>query len=128
MLRAIRSSRSLKVSLALALVTIPLTAIAAYIITDRQTKNMEALTLAEGKLAASLGAKTYGAMLEDAIDNGYLTVNEAFDQNYEEIKGYDWAGKAKYHTRYDAYTDRVVLAFQDKFLENPEFVFAVGVD
>jgi methyl-accepting chemotaxis protein len=45
-----------------------------------------------------------------------------------EIKGYDFGGKPKYHTRYDAFTDRAVLVFQDKFLDHKDFLFAVGVD
>ncbi len=128
MLQWIKSSLSLKVSLTLTLVTLPLTAVAAYVITARQTQNMQELTLGEGKLAAALGAKMYGAILEEAIDNGYLMANEVFDQSYQEIKGYDWAGKPKFHTKYDFYTDRTVLGFEDRFLDNPEFVYAVGAD
>jgi HAMP domain-containing protein len=45
-----------------------------------------------------------------------------------EIKGYDWGKNPKYHTRYDALTDRSVLVFQDRILEDQDFVFAVGVD
>jgi HAMP domain-containing protein len=128
LLQAIKKSLSLKVSIALALVTLPLTGVAAYVITARQTQNMEELTLNEGRLAATLGAKTYGTILEDAIDNGYLMSNEVFDQSYEEIRGYDWGSKPKFHTKYDFYTDRTVLGFQDRYLENPEFVYAIGVD
>jgi HAMP domain-containing protein len=51
-----------------------------------------------------------------------------FDQSYEQIVGYEWSGKPKFHTKYDFYTDRTVLGFQDQFLRNPEFVYAVGVD
>src|SRR5687767_1356962 len=128
MVSVIRNSLSLKVSVTLAIVTLVLTTVAATWITAGQTRAMEDLTLNKGKLAAALGAQTYSAMLEDAIDNGYLTVDEVFDKSYEEIKGYDWTGKAKYHTKYDFYTDRVVLKFQDRFLESEDFVYAVGTD
>jgi HAMP domain-containing protein len=128
MVDMVKNSLSLKVSLTLALVTMVLTSAAAVLITARQTHAMEELTLNKGRLAASLGAQTYSSMLEDAIDNGYLTVDEVFDRNYEPIKGYDWAGKAKYHTKYDFYTDRVVLKFQDRFLDSEDFVYAVGAD
>ena len=128
MVSAVKRSLSLKVSVTLALVTLGLTAVAAAVITARETRAMEELTLNKGRLAASLGAQAYSAMLEDAIDNGYLTVDEIFDRNYQEIKGYDWAGKAKYHTKYDFYTDRVVLKFQDRFLGSEDFVYAVGSD
>jgi HAMP domain-containing protein len=128
MVQTIKNSLSLKVSLTLAVVTLVLTTAVAFFITSRQTRAMEELTLNKGKLAAALGAQTYSAMLEDAIDNGYLTVDEVFDTRYEPIKGYDFAGKAKYHTRFDFYTDRVVLKFQDRFLESQDFVYAVGSD
>jgi methyl-accepting chemotaxis protein len=55
-------------------------------------------------------------------------VADVFDRDYAEIKGYDFGGKPKYHTRYDAFTDRGVLVFQDKFLDHKDFLFAVGVD
>ena len=128
MLKRIQKSLGLKVYVTLALVTLPAAAGAAYLITARQGNAMEEMTLAEGKLAATIGAKMYGGALEELIDSGSLTVTDAFDQGYEEIKGYDWGEKPKYHTRYDGFTDRLVLAFQDRFLDNPEFVYAVGAD
>jgi HAMP domain-containing protein len=128
MVQAVKKSLSLKVSLTLAVVTLVLTSTVAFLITARQTRAMEELTLNKGKLAAALGAQTYSAMLEDAIDNGYLTVDEVFDRTYEPIKGYDFGGPAKFHTKYDFYTDRVVLKFQDRFLESQDFVYAVGSD
>jgi HAMP domain-containing protein len=128
MVQAVKKSLSLKVSLTLAVVTLVLTSTVAFFITSRQTRAMEELTLNKGKLAAALGAQTYSSMLEDAIDNGYLTVDEVFDRTYEPIKGYDFGGPAKYHTKYDFYTDRVVLKFQDRFLESQDFIYAVGSD
>jgi HAMP domain-containing protein len=128
MVQAVKKSLSLKVSLTLAVVTLVLTSTVAFLITSRQTRAMEELTLNKGRLAAALGAQTYSSMLEDAIDNGYLTVDDVFDRTYEPIKGYDFGGPAKYHTKYDFYTDRVVLKFQDRFLESQDFVYAVGSD
>jgi len=128
MFAAIRKSITLKVSLTLAVVTLVVTSGAGFFITNRQVQTLEDLTVNKAKLASALGAQSYGAMLEDGIDNGLLTPGDVFDASYQEIKGYDWAGKPKYHTRYDGYTDRVVLAFEDRFLETPEFLFAAGVD
>jgi HAMP domain-containing protein len=128
MVSAVQKSLGLKVSLTLALVTLVLTSAAAFLITARQTQAMEELTLNKARLAAALGAQTYGGMLEDAIDNGYLTVDEVFDRNYEPIRGYDWAGKPRFHTKYDFYTDRVALKFQDRVLDTQDFVYAVGAD
>jgi HAMP domain-containing protein len=128
MFAAIQKSISLKVSLILALVTLIVTTVSGIFITQRQVQTMEDLTVNKARLASALGAQTYGAMLEDGIDNGLLTPGDVFDTSYQEIKGYDWGGKPKFHTRYDGFTDRVMLAFEDRFLDTPEFLFAVGVD
>ena len=125
---AVRRSLGAKVSLKLAVVVLGLTAAAAAIIMIQQTRQMEELTLEKARVAASLGARQYGDMFDEAIDSGLVTVNDVFDRAYVEIKGYAFGGKPKYHTRYDALTDRAVLVFQDKFLEDEDFVFAVGVD
>jgi HAMP domain-containing protein len=128
MLQLIRSSIGLKVTLILAAVTLVLTAVVAWVIIARQTNALQEATLTKARLAAKLGARSYGRALEDGIDNGYFTVNEAFDTNYAEIKGYDWGGEPKYHTKYDFYTDRVILPFQDQFLTSKDIVSAVGAD
>ena len=125
----VRKSLSVKVSVTLTVILLALTALAATYITVRQTRQMQELTLEKARVAAAIGAQQYGDMFDNAIDSGLLTVGDVFDRSYVEIKGYDW-GKAppKYHTRYDLATDRAVLVFQDKFLEQDDFVFAVGVD
>jgi HAMP domain-containing protein len=121
-------SLGLKVSLKLTLLVVALTAVAAAIIVTAQTRQMEELTLEKAKVAATIGARQWGDFLDNAIDSGLATVADVFDRNYVEIKGYEFGGKPKFHTRYDALTDKAVLVFQDKFLEQPDFVFAVGVD
>jgi len=128
MFAAIRRSITIKVSAILGLVTVLTTAIVAAFITSRQVQTLEDLTVNKARLASQLGAQTYGAVLEESIDSGLLTPGDVFDVSYQEIRGYDLGGKPKYHTRYDGFTDRAVLTFQDKFLETPEFLFAVGVD
>jgi len=124
----IRESLGLKITLKLAVLMVGLTAAAALGITVMQTQSMEAMTLEKARVAATIGAREYGDFFDNAIDSGLLTVADVFDRNYQEIKGYDFAGKPKYHTRYDAFTDRGVLVFQDKFLDHKDFLFAVGVD
>jgi HAMP domain-containing protein len=125
---AVRSRLSLKISLTLAILLLVLTTGAAAIITITRTQQMEEMTLEKAKLAATLGARQYGDTFDNAIDSGLLTVNDVFDRSYVEIKGWAWGEKPKFHTRFDALTDRAVLVFQDKYLENEDFVFAVGVD
>lgn len=125
---AVRKSLGAKIALKLTVVVVALTLSAAGVIIIGQTRLMEELTLEKAKIAAAIGARQYGDVFDNAIDSGLVTVNEVFDRKYQEIKGYDFGDKPKYHTRYDALTDRAVLVFQDKFLEHPDFIFAVGVD
>jgi methyl-accepting chemotaxis protein len=126
---AVRSRLSAKISLALAVVLLVLTAGAATIITLGQTRQMEEMTLEKARLAAATGARQWGDTFDAAIDSGQLTVAEVFDRSYQEIRGWNWGQNPKFHTRYDAFTDKAVLVFQDKLLEASEdFIFAVGVD
>ena len=125
---AVRRSLSAKTALTLAIVLLALTAVAATVITVHQTRQMQELTLEKARVAAAIGARQYGDVFDGAIDAGGLTVNDVFDRNYVEIKGYSWGAKPKFHTKYDLVTDRAILVFQDKFLEYEDFVFAVGVD
>jgi HAMP domain-containing protein len=125
---AVRSRLSLKISLTLAVLLLALTSGAAAYITYTRTEQMEASTLEKARLGASLGARQYGETFDNAIDSGLLTVNDVFDRSYVEIKGWSWGEKPKFHTRFDAFCDRAVLVFQDRFLESGDFLFAVGVD
>jgi len=125
---AVRKRLGAKVSLKLAILAFALTAVAATIITWQQTRQMEELTLEKARVAAAIGARQYGDMFDAAIDASLVTVTDVFDRNYTPIKGHDWGDRPKFHTRYDALTDRAVTVFQDKFLEHEDFVFAVGVD
>jgi HAMP domain-containing protein len=127
-LDAVRRRLSLKIALKLAVLLLALTGLAGAYITWTRTEQMEEATLEKARLAASLGARQYGETFDNAIDSGLLTVADVFDRAYVEIKGFSWGGKPKFHTRYDSFTDRAVLVFQDRFLDSEDFVFAVGVD
>jgi flagellar basal body-associated protein FliL len=128
LVNAVRSNLSVKISLTLAIVLLVLTALAATYLTMHQTAQMEELTLEKARVSASIGARQFGDVLDAAIDGGALTVNDAFDRHYVPIKGYDWRDKPKFHTRYDSVIEPAVLVFQDEFLEQEDFVYAVGVD
>jgi HAMP domain-containing protein len=129
MLELIKHRLSLKVSIILALITIPPMIAAAYLITAREADSLEDLTIQRGKVAALSGAAMYGIMLEAAIDGGVMTIGDVFDPVYEPIKGFDFGENPRFHTRYDFYTDRVVLGFEDKILDSsPDFLYAVGGD
>ncbi len=87
-------------------------------------KNDEQLT-SKGKMASVLGAKGISRILEEAVDNGALTLNDVMDTNYEEIPGFD---PPKYHTKYDRYTDKAFLTFQDEFLKTSDLIYAAASD
>lgn len=128
LLNAIRRSLAIKVSLILAVVMLILVAIMAFYVTNQQVAAYEEMALAKARLSSQLGAQMYSTVLEEAIDNGALTTPEAFDQNYVAIAGYDWGKNPKYHTAYDSITDKAVLPVQDRFLDDEDFVYAVGCD
>lgn len=127
-LDVVRRSIGLKVSLMLAGVTIVTTTLVGVVITEGETKSLEALTISKAKISARVGALIYGRILEEGIDNNFLTVSDAFDTKYEEIKGYNWNGKPKYHTKYDFYTDRAMVGVLDRFLEGEDVFGALGSD
>jgi len=125
----IRRRLSFKVSIILALITIPPMIAAAYFITAKEAANIEELTINSGKVAAMGGAQMYGTALDAAIDSGIMSINDVFDPVYEQIKGFDFGDNPRFHTRYDFYTDRVMVAFQDRILDSsPDFLYAVGED
>ena len=128
MFKVVQGSLGAKVSLKLAIVVLLLTAAAAAILTAHQEAQLRELTMDKARTAAILGARFYGAALDHAIDAGLITVGDAFDRSYVPIKGYEWGKNPRFHTRYDAVTDASVLVFQDQYLEDPDFTFAIGED
>lgn len=129
MFELIRRRLSLKVSLVLALITIPPMVAAAYLITNRESERIERLTISSGKVAAMAGARMYGTALEAGIDAGFMTIGDVLEPVYDEIKGFDFGDNPRFHTRYDFYTDRTVVGFEDALLtSSPDFLYAVGGD
>ncbi|MCG8429104.1 MAG: methyl-accepting chemotaxis protein [Chromatiales bacterium] len=71
-------------------------------------------------------AKQVGATFERAIDDGRLTIDDLFDQNYQPIAN---TNPQKYHTRYDNFTDSALPAIQEPVLDNnPSILYAGAVD
>jgi methyl-accepting chemotaxis protein len=79
----------------------------------------------QAKFDSMVAAKAVSKVFEEALDNRALTNTDLFDTDYSPIPKTD---PQKYHTRYDTYTDRAILALQDELLKNPNVVFAVTVD
>lgn len=128
MISAVKKKLGLKISILLAMVMLILILPVAIWIIYIQTKSLEELTLEEARLAASSGAQMYGLILDDAIESGLLSTEDVFDVQYQEILGYNWGSIPKFHTRYDFFTDKAAVIFQDNMLQNSDFIYAVGQD
>lgn len=126
---AIKSSFTLKVAITLAVVIFVLTSAAAFFIVSRETATMEELTLSKAKMAATVGAQVYGNILERGAEMQYYSLPVLFERNnYQEIKGWDWKGNPRYHTKYDWYTDQNVVLFQETFMKFEDFAYASASD
>ncbi len=114
-----------KVAITVNLVLLIVIAAGSYYIINQQSQSLEDQLLERGKIESIVGAKLIGKVIEEAIDNGVFSVEDAFDTNYVEIPGFE---PPKYHTRYDSYLDKSILAMEDEFLKDDSVVFAVAVD
>ena len=121
----VKNHVSAKVALITNAVLLVVMIIGTTILVIEQSKSLETQLLDKGKMQAIIGAKIVSKVLEEAIDNGVIDVKDAFDTNYELIHGFE---PPKYHTKYDFYLDKVLLALQDEFLEDKSMVYAVAVD
>lgn len=92
---------------------------------NQQNARLDEQYKAQGKFISAVGAKAVARLIEDAVDNGVFSISDAFDTEYMVIPNFD---PPKYHTKYDFYTDKAFLAFEDELLKNPDIVFAVAVD
>lgn len=114
-----------KVALLVNLALFVVIAAGAYYVINQQSRSLESQLLERGKIQSILGAKIIGKVIEEAVDNGVFSVKDAFDTEYVQIPGFD---PPKYHTKYDFYLDKAILAMQDEFLKDESVVFAVAVD
>jgi len=116
---------SVKVAVLVNLALLVIIAIGSLYIINQQSRSLEGQLLERGRIESITGAKLIGKVIEEAIDNGVFTVKDAFDKEYVPIPGFD---PPKYHTSYDSYLDKAILAMQDEFLKDESVVFAVAVD
>ncbi|BCL62766.1 hypothetical protein DGMP_34590 [Desulfomarina profundi] len=125
MFNFITSRIGLKVSLKVNCIILIVMSVGTYFLISQQSQSLEQELLNRGKIQSIVGAKMIGQIIEEAIDNGVLTVKDAFDTNYEIIGDFD---PPKYHTKYDFYLDKAILGLEDEFLQDSSIVFAVAVD
>lgn len=91
----------------------------------QQGEQLENEQLKRGKILSIIGAKIIGRVLDEAVDNAIFPVDDLFDKDYVEIPGFD---PPKYHTKYDFYLDKSILAIQDEFLKDSYVIYATAVD
>ncbi|PLX86225.1 MAG: HAMP domain-containing protein [Desulfuromonas sp.] len=115
----------IKVAAKVNLVLLLVIAAGSFYVIKQQSASLEEQLLERGKIESIVGAKLVGKVIEEAVDNGVFSINDAFDTDYVEIPGFD---PPKYHTRYDFYLDKAILALEDEFLKDESVVFAVTVD
>ena len=125
MFNFITSRIGLKVSLKVNCIILIVMSVGTYFLVSQQNQSLEQELLNRGKIQSIIGAKMIGQIIEEAIDNGVLTVNDVFDTNYQIIGDFD---PPKYHTKYDSYLDKAILGLEDEFLQDNSITFAVAVD
>jgi len=115
----------IKVAVQVNLVLLIVIAAGAFYLIQKQGQSLEAQLRERGRIESLVGAKLVGNIFEEAIDNEVLEERDAFDTNYLEIPGFD---PAKYHTMYDFYLDKALLAMQDEFLKDESILYAYAID
>lgn len=131
-------SLGFRISLRLLLLSLPLLASAAWLVSLGERGFAEQSTLDRGRVAALSGAAAYGQILEDALRDqtwwrpapGRITLDQLVNPIYRQISyPFPVAGK-RFHTAYDWYTDsHGVRELQDAILgSSSEFIYASGID
>ncbi len=125
MITIIKNRISVKVALLVNVILFTVISAGTMYLISMQSKSLEMQLAERGKILSIVGAKSICKVLEEAVDNGVFTVTDAFDTDYIKIPGFD---PPKYHTKYDFYLDKSILALEDEFLKDKSVVFAVAVD
>lgn len=125
MMNFITGRIGVKVSVIVNVFVLLIISVGTYVLIAKQSKSLEMELLSRGKIQSVVGAKMIGQLIEEAIDNGVFSVADGFDVNYEKIGDFD---PPKFHTKYDFYMDKAILALEDEFLDDQSIVYAVAVD
>jgi HAMP domain-containing protein len=150
-----KSRLSVKISLRLAVIAVPLMALATWLAVLGARNALSEMLLDQGRVAALAGAQAYSSILESAVAAGTLTLADVVEPPYEEIQfpgleycatgaavgataapGRDAAVSHKcienkrYRTKYGEYTDsHGIQAIQDAILASSDsFIYASGID
>jgi HAMP domain-containing protein len=116
---------SVKVAFKVNLVLFVIVGFGTFMLAKEQFIRLDEQYKSQAKFESMVAAKAVGKLFEEAIDNKALTSADAFDTEYQVYGKFE---PPKYHTKYDTYADKALLALQDEMLKNPSVVFAVTVD
>jgi len=122
---------SAKIITSLVLIMVGIMAVSATVLVQRRSTVLREELLVKARTLALSGAQTMQIALQNALDTGLLSKEQLFDTDYREITEGPLAGAAipKYHTAYDAYLDKTILAYEDTLVrEDSMVVFAALVD
>lgn len=105
----------------------------AMILSERGEVLFDALARSNAKTShdeitavAQRAAREVGKLFEQAIANGQITEAALFDRSYKPVPN---TNPPKHTTSFDAFTDRVLPAIQEKILEDmPQIAYAGAVD
>jgi len=92
---------------------------------DRQSVSMRRALTERGIILAITGAETAGKILADGAGRGGLSEEQLFDTYYQPIPN---TNPQRYHTSYDAYTDKNLTRVQDSYLMDEIIIYAVALD
>jgi HAMP domain-containing protein len=149
----LKSRLSVKISLLLAVIAVPLMALATWLAVLEARDTVSELLLDQGRVAALSGAQAYSSILEATVNAGVLTLDDVIEPPYEEISfpglaycppaalGHDAVVRVerdpphcvenkRYRTKYGDYTDsHGIQAVQDAILASSDsFIYASGID
>ena len=125
MINYINKKIAIKVALFVNLILFVVICGASVFLVMRQNAQLEEQLRNKGISQSIIGAKTVGQIMEEAIDNGVFSINDAFDKDYQLILNFD---PPKYHTKYDSYLDKAILGIQDEYLLDESLIYAASVD
>ncbi len=125
MIARIQRSLSLKISIVLAAVLALLLGAFSVIVIRETSATMERSIMEKGEGMAHHGAVMASQLLEQAIRDGKLSVEDVFDEAYVEIPG---SQPKRFRSRFDSFTDQTFRRMQDTFLKDETVVFAAAAD
>jgi len=152
-----KSRLSVKISLRLAVIAVPLMALATWLAVLGARNAASEMLLDQGRVAALAGAQAYSSILESAISAGALTLKEVVEPTYEEIQfpglayctptasstasqpsaasdpavlPHNCIENKRYSTKYGEYTDSHGIGpIQDAILASSDsFIYSSGID